>query len=294
MTAKTTNKELSALVSLIDEPNEEIFHTIRQKIAGYGTEAIPLLEHAWLNILNEEHTKRIEELIDEIRLDDLYFELVNWTNFYNNDLIKVLLILSKYRYPDLDEEKYLQKFEKLKRDVWLEINEHLTALEKVKVLNHIFYDIHQFRGMRPQKENIQAFFLNEIMDSHKGNALSLGLLYIAVAQKLQVPVFGVDLSKHFILVYMDDTMKLQSADKYSEDDVLFYINALNKGAVFTKREINQYIAQMAIEPKDEYFMPGNNIAIVRRFIEEMSLAYQKDNQLKKAEELIGLLKAFDQ
>ena len=51
---------------------------------------------------------------------------------------------------------------------------------------------------------------------------------------------------------------------------------------------------MAIEPKDEYFMPGNNIAIVRRFIEEMSLAYQKDNQLKKAEELIGLLKAFDQ
>jgi regulator of sirC expression with transglutaminase-like and TPR domain len=293
MTTNTSNKELSALVSLIDEPNEEIFHSIRMKIAGYGTEAIPLLEDAWLNVINEEYTRRIEDLIDEIRLDDLYFELVNWTNFYSNDLIKVLMILSKYRYPDLDEEKYREKFDKLKRDAWLEVNEHLTALEKVKVLNHIFYDIHHFRGMRPQKENIQAFCINEVMDSHRGNAISLGILYIAVAQKLNIPVFGVDLLKHFILVYMDDSMTLKSAEKYAENDVLFYINALNKGAVFTKREIKQYIKQMDIPSKDEYYLPCTNISIAKRFIEEMSSAYAQDNQLKKAEELIGLLKALD-
>ncbi|HEY9115001.1 MAG TPA: transglutaminase-like domain-containing protein, partial [Bacteroidales bacterium] len=227
------------------------------------------------------------------RLDDLYFELVNWSNFYSNDLIKAFIILSKYRYPELDEEKYIQKFDKLKKDAWLEINDHLTALEKVKVLNHIFYNIHHFRGLRPNKENIQAFFINEVLDTHRGNAMSLGILYIAVAQKIQVPVFGVDLLKHFILVYMDDTMEMKTADQYTEDDVLFYINALNKGAVFTKREINQYISQMDIKAKEEYFIPGTNVSIIKRFIEEMSSAYAQDNQLKKAEELIGLLKAFD-
>jgi len=294
MSSKSTNKELTALVSLIDEPNEEIFYSIREKIAGYGIEAVPLLEDAWLNVLNEEYTKRIEELIDEIRLDDLYFELVNWTNFYSNDLIKAFIILSKYRYPDLDEDKYLQKFDKLKRDAWLEINDHLTALEKIKVLNHIFYNIHQFRGLRPKKENIQAYFINEVLDTHRGNAMSIGILYIAVAQKLQVPVFGVDLLKHFILVYMDDTMTMRTAEHYTEDDVLFYINALNKGAVFTKREINQYINQMDIKTKEEYFMPSTNVSIIRRLIEEMSSAYAQDNQMKKAEELIGLLKALDQ
>jgi len=293
MSQKSTNKELTALVSLIDEPNEEIFHSIREKIAGYGIEAVPLLEDAWLNVLNEEYSKRIEDLIDEIRLDDLYFELVNWTNFYSNDLIKAFIILSKYRYPELDEGKYIQKFDKLKKDAWLEINDHLTALEKVKVLNHIFYNIHQFRGLRPNKENIQAFFINEVLDTHRGNAISLGILYIAVAQKLQVPVFGVDLLKHFILVYMDDTMEMKTAEQYDEDDVLFYINALNKGAVFTKREINQYISQMDIKTKEEYFMPGTNVSIIKRFIEELSAAYAQDNQLKKAEEVIALLKALD-
>jgi len=293
MSQKSTNKELTALVSLIDEPNEEIFHSIREKIAGYGIEAVPLLEDAWLNVLNEEYSKRIEDLIDEIRLDDLYFELVNWTNFYSNDLIKAFIILSKYRYPELDEGKYIQKFDKLKKDAWLEINDHLTALEKVKLLNHIFYNIHQFRGLRPNKENIQAFFINEVLDTHRGNAISLGILYIAVAQKLQVPVFGVDLLKHFILVYMDDTMEMKTAEQYDEDDVLFYINALNKGAVFTKREINQYISQMDIKTKEEYFMPGTNVSIIKRFIEELSAAYAQDNQLKKAEEVIALLKALD-
>lgn len=293
MIQKNANKELTALVSLLDEPNEEIFHSIRKKISDYGTEAIPLLEDAWLNVINEDYSKRIEDLIDEIRLDDLYFELVNWTNFYNNDLIKIFLILSKFRYPELDEEKYLDKFEKLKKDAWLEINDHLTALEKVKVLNHIFYDIHHFRGMRPQKENIQAFCFNEVMDTRRGNALSIGILYAAVAQKLNIPVFGVDLYKHFILVYMDDNSPVKAAEKYTEDDVLFYINALNKGAVFTKREINQYISQMSIKSKDEYFIPGSNISIVKRFIKEMSFAYEQDEQHKKADELIGLLKAFD-
>lgn len=288
------NKELSALVSLIDEPNEAMFVSIRSKIASYGTEAIPLLESAWLNFLNEEHCRRIEELIDEIRLDDLFFELVNWSNFYSNDLIKGFIIVSKFRYPDLDEVKYIQKFEKLVKDAWLEINDHLTALEKVKVLNHIFYDIHQFRGMRPQKQNLNAYFFNDVMDSHRGNALSLGMMYIAVSQKLKIPVYGVDLSRHFIMVYMDDSVEMKLVDQYTEDDVLFYINALNKGAVFTKREINQYITQMAIKPKDEYFIPGSNTVIIKRFIEEMSLAYQQDNQTKKAEELISLLKAFDQ
>lgn len=293
MTTKSTNKELSALVSLIDEPNEEIFNSIRLKIAGYGTEAIPLLEDAWLNVLNEEYLKRIEDLIDEIRLDDLYFELVNWTNFYSNDLIKVFIILSKYQYPDLDEIKYLEKFDRLRRDAWLEINDNLTALEKVKVLNHIFYDIHHFRGTRQQKENIRAFCINDVLDTQHGNSLSLGILYIAIAQKLNIPVFGVDLLKHFILVYMDDNKTMQLAENYSEDDVLFYINALNKGAVFTKREIKQYINQMNIESKDEYFQPGSNVTIVKRYIEEMSSAYAQDSQLKKAEELIGLLRALD-
>ena len=116
-----------------------------------------MLEDAWLNSMEADNAGRIEHLIDEIRFNDLYFDIENWVKFHNNDLIKAFILI-KFRYPDLDEEKYLNKIEKLKQDVWLEMNENLTALEKVKVINHIFYDIHSFRGQLPNQTGLTDFF----------------------------------------------------------------------------------------------------------------------------------------
>ena len=291
--SNSINKELSALISLLDEPNEENFGSIKEKISSYGTDAIPMLEDAWLQSLEEDNAKRIEFLIDEIRFNDLYFGLENWVKFHNNDLLKAFLLLSKFRYPDLDEEKYLNKIEKLKQDIWLEINEDLTALEKVKVLNHIFYDIYQFRGQLPNQTTISDFFLNELLDVNKGSSIALGILYVSVAQMLNIPVFGIDLHLHFIAAYMDDSQPLKSAAAYSQDEVLFYIAVVNKGSVFTHNEIKRYLDQLKLESKPEYFVPCSNTQVIRRLINDMISAFRKEKMDEKAEILIQLLKVLD-
>ncbi len=291
--SNSINKELSALISLLDEPNEENFGSIKEKISSYGTDAIPMLEDAWLQSLEENNAKRIEYLIDEIRFNDLYFGLEDWVKFHNNDLLKAFLLLSKFRYPDLDEEKYLNKIEKLKQDIWLEINEDLTALEKVKVLNHIFYDIYQFRGQLPNQTTISDFFLNELLDVNKGSSIALGILYVSVAQMLNIPVFGVDLHLHFIAAYMDDSQPLKSAADYLQDEVLFYIAVVNKGSVFTHNEIKRYLDQLKLESKPEYFVPCSNTQVIRRLINDMISAFRKEKMDEKAEILIQLLKVLD-
>jgi len=202
--ANKKNKELDALISLIDEPNEEMFLTIRNKISDYGIDAIPVLEEAWLSSKDNENAHRLEDLIDEIRFNNLYHELKSWVQFQSNDLIKAFMLISKFRYPDLDEDKYYAEIDKLKQDVWLEINDNLTALEKVKVINHVLFDIHQYRGQPPSKKNpLNACFINELMDTKTGNAITLGIVFMAIAQRLQIPVFGVDLPRHlFWLIWM--------------------------------------------------------------------------------------------
>lgn len=287
------NKELSALISLLDEPNEENFGSIKDKISSYGTEAIPMLEDAWLNAMEADNAGRIEHLIDEIRFNDLYFGIENWVKFHNNDLLKAFLLLSKFRYPDLDEEKYLNKIEKLKQDVWLEMNEDLTALEKVKVLNHIFYDIHMFRGQLPNQTGLTDFFLNDLLDSNKGSAIALGILYISIAQEINIPIFGVDLHLHFIASYMDDSQAMKNVEEYSEEEVLFYIAVVNKGSVFTHNEINRYLEQLKLESKPEFFIPCNNTQIIQRLINDMISAYRKEKLDDKAEFLIQLLKVLN-
>lgn len=290
---KNSDKELSALISLLDEPNEENFGSIREKISSYGAVAIPFLEDAWLHAVEEGNARRIEYLIDEIRFNDLYNGLENWKKFHNDDLISAFLLISKFRYPEIDEEKYLGKIEKLKQDIWLEMNEELTALEKVKVLNHIFYDVYQFRGQLPNQASIIDFCLNEVLDINRGSAIALGIIYSALAQKLEIPILGVDLNAHFIVAYMDDNKPVKKAEDYTRDEVLFYIAVVNKGSVFTHKEIDRYLEQLKLDSKPEYFVPCSNITIIRRLLNEMVLIYRKEKLEKKAELLIQLLKALD-
>lgn len=293
MLSNSIDKELSALISLLDEPNEENFGSIKEKISSYGIEAIPMLEDAWLHAMEEGNARRIEHLIDEIRFNDLYFGLENWNKFHNNDLIKAFLLLSKFRYPDLDDEKYLNIIEKLKQDIWLEINEDLTALEKVKVINHIIYDIHQFRGQLPNQTSINDFFLNDLLDSNKGSSIAIGMLYISLAQQLNIPIFGVDLHLHFIATYMEDNQAIKKAVDYTREEVLFYIAVVNKGSVFTHKEIKRYLEQLKIESKPEYFVPCTNKQIILRLMNDMISAYRKEKMDDKAEILIHLMKALD-
>lgn len=289
-----TNKELDALISLIDEPNEEMYLAIRNKISDYGIEAIPVLEEAWISSKDDGNAHRLEDLIDEIRFNELYHELKSWAEFQSNDLIKAFMLISKFRYPDLDEDKYYAELDKLKQDVWLEINDNLTALEKVKVINHVLFDIHHYRGQPPsQKSALNNCFINELIDTRTGNAITLGIIFIAIAQHLGIPVFGVDLPRHFILTYMDDMIPIKEVEDYRESEVLFYLNAMNRGAVFTQNEIELFLKQMKIDIKEGYFLPCTNKTIIKRLIKEMINAYIQEKKPEKAEILEQLLNAIN-
>ncbi|MDO8898639.1 MAG: hypothetical protein Q7V19_13400, partial [Bacteroidales bacterium] len=57
------NKELKALISLVDEPDELLFNQVRNRIFAYGLAAIPALEKAWESTLDDQTQQRIIQLI---------------------------------------------------------------------------------------------------------------------------------------------------------------------------------------------------------------------------------------
>jgi len=284
-------KELNALISLLDEPNEEMFDQIRQKLMNYGNDAIPLLENAWDNSFDHLIQNRIEDIIHTIQLKELRVELSDWSQGNSFDLLRGFYLVTKYQYPDLNEKDIIDMVELIKRDIWLELNSNLTALEKIKVINHIVFDIHGFKGNKTNIDAPQNLFLNNLLERKKGNHLSIGILYIIVAQKLGIPIFGVNLPQHFVLAYVDEVHE----EKYKivdENEVLFYVNPFNKGAVFTKREIEIFIKHMRISPTDEFFKPCDNITIIKRLFENLIYSYKKLGYQVKVEELNLLLSAL--
>lgn len=288
MAEEIQNTELNALISLLDEPSSPVFDKIKEKILYYGIDAIPFLEDAWDNSFDNNIQSRIEEIIHNIQLSSLKEAFVNWKANNRFDLLEGFYLVSRYQYPDLSFDNMKEQVSRIEKDIWLELNSNLTALEKIKVINHILFDINRFTGNKANIDAPQNLFLNNLLETRKGNHLSLGILYIILSQKLGVPIFGVNLPQHFILAFMDEVQD-EKIIMEDENEVLFYINPFNKGAVFTKREIELFIKHLKIKPQASFYQPCDNTGIIKRLLQNVIESYNKLGYLDKVDELKELL-----
>lgn len=72
-------KEISALISLIDDPDENIFNQVKKKLLEMGGDVIPALEQHWeSNHLGLVFQHRVENLIHEIQFETVRVGLEEW------------------------------------------------------------------------------------------------------------------------------------------------------------------------------------------------------------------------
>lgn len=287
-------KEISALISLIDDPDENIFSQVKQKLLSLGEEVIPALEQHWeTNHLGLIFQHRVENLIHEIQFEAVRSGLEEWVKNGGNDLLQGVLLVNRYQYPDLDEGKIKRKLHQLKQDVWLELNDNLTGFEKVRVINHVLFEVHGLSGNKKNYHAPQNSYLNNVLESGKGNPLTLSIIYILICEMVDVPVYGVNLPNHFILAYLDELGIISKISGEENDGVLFYINPFSRGTIFNRKEIEQFLDQLKLEKKKEYFKPCDNIAIVKRVITNLVYSYEKLGYKDKSEELKILYASID-
>ena len=271
--------EIDALVKLLDDPDEEVFSHVQGKLLEYGNDVITYLETAWEQSLDTLLQERIENIVHAIQFTNVKEDLNLWYQSGAFDLIQGALILNRYQFPNLNEQAIISQIEEIKTEVWLGLQYEMSSIEKIKLINHVFYNQFGFSGNTKNHHDPQNSYLNQVLESKKGNQISLAIIYATIAQKLDIPVYGVNLPQHFILGYIDETNK----DK--EYDVLFYINAFNKGAIFGKHDVDQFLRQLNLEPQPGFYTPCSNAEIIRRVIRNLISAYEKLGAMEKAEEL---------
>jgi regulator of sirC expression with transglutaminase-like and TPR domain len=286
-------KEIDNLIKLLDDTDAEVYQQIEAQLVTYGKDVIPILESAWSKSMDALMQQRIENIIHKIQLDELQHHIRVWANAGGYDLIKGAMLVARYQYPDLNEEGLRVQLDKISRDAWLEMNDSLTALEQVKVLNRIFFDIHNFSGNTQNYHAPQNSFINIALETRKGNPLMLSILYLEVARSAGIPVYGVNLPEHFVLCYKDEEAILPIFTEENQSSILFYINPFSKGDIFGKKEIDNFLKQLKIKPEESFFSPCNNIDMIQRLIRNLMNSYQKLGFLEKVQELDLLMKATE-
>ncbi len=284
-------KEVIALITLLDDPDEAIYSEVRNRFIVLGPPAIPHLETAWENSFEALMQKRIEIIIHSIQFEALQKALKDWSITESDDLLKGILLLARYQYPDLDESKVHKQIQQIKQDVWLELHDDLTALEKVKIVNHILFEVHQFGGNITNYHAPQNSFINNVLESKKGNPLMLSVIYAIICKELNIPVYGINLPQHFVLAYVNDYANLIDVNnKTLSNNILFYINPFSKGLIFSQKDIDQFLKQLNLDPDNKYYLPCSNIEIVKRCLTNLIYSYEKLGYMEKLDELKRLEK----
>ncbi|HLP11590.1 MAG TPA: transglutaminase-like domain-containing protein [Flavobacteriales bacterium] len=284
--------QVKAMISLMDDPDDTIYAQIKGQLLAMGPDVIPVLENEWETTdYGLIFQTRIEKLIHEIQYNSVRMKLEKWIDNGANDLLEGCLIINRYHYPDLDEARVRKRIQQMKHDIWLELNENLTAFEQIRIINHILFDIY---GLSANKKNFHApqnSYLNIVLDTGKGNPLSLSIIYSLICQQLEIPVYGVNLPNHFVLAYMD-RFNIMRINEGKHEEVLFYINPFSRGSIFNRKEIEQFLKQLNVDQHESFFYPCNNLIIIKRMIANLVTAYEKSGSPEKGEELTKLLSLF--
>lgn len=289
--------ELNALLNLLDDPDTEVFEKVRDRLLSIGKGAIPALENVWEQSFDAGMQTKVEAIIHNIQFNETVKELLEWAATPDKNLLEGALVIARYQYPDLDAEKVRRKIQQIRQDIWLELNDNLTALEQVKVINHILFDVHLFSGNTQNYHAPQNSYINNVIESKKGNPLSLSLVYLIVAQQLNIPIYGVNLPEHFVLCYQDAHQLMDVKTKRDEvmiaQGILFYINPFNKGSVFGKGQLDIYLKKMNMEAEPSHYQPCDNIEIIKRLLRNLVFSYKKLGYTEKQDELERMLSALN-
>ncbi len=272
--------ELKALVVLLDDDDDEVVSHVEQQIMSQGTQVIPFLEQEWESHFNPTLQRRLEDLIHQLQFELVQERLSTWRSSSMTNLLEVLWILATYQYPDLEYEDLLAKVEELRVEIWRALRDDLSPFDQVKIINDVFFGTLGFRSNTKNFHSPANSMMNTVLESRRGNPISLGALYVMIAEKLDLPIYGVNLPNLFILTYKTDSVQ-------------FYINVFNKGLIFSKEDIDNYIDHLQLTPRDIYYEPCDNLDIATRFARNLIVSFEKLGEYQKSDEIKTLLKCLD-
>ena len=284
--------EISALFKLIDDPDEEVFNTIADRLLNYGTPIIPDLEHLWENTLDEATLERIEIMIYKLRLQDLKEAFIEWKTKPDPSLFEGALLVTKFQFPELAIDSLRHQMEKIRRNIWLELNNYLTPLEQANVIRNILFNYYQIKGVEVNYEKPEEFLISAPLQSKKGNAIANTLLYAELCQQLEIQAQFINIPKQCIIAFYASDWDPEEIVPNPQEFIQFYVEGTT-GNAFSQKDLDQYMIRSNIEPKNSYYKALSNVKIIKKHLLEFAKCFNSPTLQYKQKDLSDLADLLD-
>ena len=278
-----SKNEIQSLLVLMEDPDPFVQESVNKRFVELGENVVPLLDEYRVDLKQGEEKARVNELIHTLTFEGLQSDFADTLeNGLRNrkDLESIIFMLSRFGNPTIDTKHYKDKLDHFSEMVAPSIRYKLDERKKASQLFKFVFEDLNFTGDQKDYHNPINCFLDTVIDRRKGLPITLSLIAMFIARRLDLPVFGVNMPIHFMLTYIGEREEFL-ADPYDD------------GAVVSYDQCYFFLKKNNIEPKPEYFQMASDMDILIRMLRNLIQSYERKEQLEKVAELKRLLSTVE-
>ncbi len=280
---KSSQSEIESLVSLLEDPDPYVKRQVKSRLYELGERAVPLLDQQKSRSTDKEERELINEIIQWITygsLEEDFLDVLENGIDKLKQLEKAVFILARFENATLREEEYRRKLDRFASMIEDDLRYELEDSKKMHLLLDFVFDELNFTGSTVDYYNPDNSYLNRVIDRRQGLPISLGLIVLFLARRLDLPFYGVNMPIHFMLKYRGE-----------KDELL--IDPFDRGKVVTYNQCYFFLKQNGVEPKSEHFESSSEHQILARCIRNLIQSYSRLDKQEKVEQLKNMLNTVE-
>lgn len=275
----TSKSEIQSLLLLMDDPDPFIQESVQNRFTELGENAVPLLDEFRLEIKNPKEKQRVGDIIHQLTFETLkteFHEMLELGVKNRKGLENITFLLARFGNPTLRQRAYSQKLDHFAEMVEPTIRYRLDERRKMKQLIKFVFEDLNFTGDTEDYHNPENCFIDKVIDRRRGLPITLSLVVMFLARRLDMPFFGVNMPIHFMLNYVSE-----------KEEVL--VDPYDNGAIVTYDQCYFFLKKNNIEPKPDHFRVASDVEVLTRCIRNLIHSYERKELPQRVEDLKSLL-----
>lgn len=151
--------------------------------------------------LLEQRAERLRQLARAVHEQQVRNELEDVLNKASQDvdLLRAALLVARMDNEEIDVDAYLREVDDMSAEVAAAVDKTADEKSKLAALDRYLFEELGFHGSRTDYYNRSNSYVNELIDDREGLPITLSVLYMEIARRLDIEVLGVGLPGHFVV-----------------------------------------------------------------------------------------------
>ncbi len=272
-----TAKKFRALMRLIDDDDPQVAAAVERELRDGGDEVVQLLENEKGNAESAVKS-RIENLITKICVDKLqkeYDVLLDYVSRRDFLLERGLFMLAKPLYHDIDFARVESVLNELANELRKRISNLEDPYDVVQHVNDFFLNELGFAGNSKDYYNPDNSVIHRVLETRRGIPISLGVIYLLVGRRINLPVFGVGAPAHFLVKFILEGKEI-------------YVDVFNRGRIMSRKDAEEFISGMGFSFEPRFLKDSSDLEILARTCRNLARAFSAADEQPKANVLMEL------